>query len=248
MAKEPEDRFQSASALLQHLDQVFGRAADTTPPPLGEDEVAPQPTLPVRTMSDEFYLKVDAVEQLPGDRSLESQEMARSERRRWLVAVAIAAAALLVAGGAVIAHYRGEPARRPVAAAEPAPVPAAQPVVAPDAGASPAPPPTTDAAPAVQIAARVAEPAVHKPARDRRKKDPPGQPLVSPTDFDRRYREVARALDRLTTEKGDAAADSLSKKYFAIPYADALRSDSVRRDADRTLRTLASRIDAELKK
>jgi len=71
---------------------------------------------------------------------------------------------------------------------------------------------------------------------------------MTPADFDRRYREVGRQLDRLAQERGDAAAEALNKKYFDIPYADALRSDSVRKDADRTLRALSSRIGAELKK
>ena len=92
-----------------------------------------------------------------------------------------------------------------------------------------------------------------KPPRDRHKKEPivkaPATPqVVSQSDFDRRYRQVGALLDKLTNQRGDAAADALSKKYFSIPYADAIRSESVRRDADRALRTLASRIDKELKK
>ncbi len=255
MAKEPEDRFQTATAILHHLDQVFGRAADTLPPPIAEAVAVAAEEPPPRTMSDEFFMRVDEVDQLPGYPTLESQEMARTERRRWAIASAVAVAALLVTGGVLFAHYRSSPEKRPVAAADPPPPAiATQPDRAVRADAGAVAPAGVDAAPAVQVAAREPVAATHKPTRDRHKKDPPSHTtaapvaaVVTPADFDRRYRQVGALLDKLTQQKGDAAADPLSKKYFAIPYADALRSDSVRRDADRTLRTLASRIDAELK-
>ncbi len=262
MAKDPEQRFASAGALLSHLDQVFGRAADTQPPPL--EEAPPAAAVP-RTMSEELLGKVEEVESLPGHPTRESGLLARTERRRWLIAGGVALLALLVTGGALLVHGRGRSEdRRAAAPAEAAPDPTdphpAQPLAAavaavPDAGlaAAPAPPAVAaDAAP-VPIAAR--EP-TRKPIRERHKKDPASregtppstQPTVSPADFDRRYRQVGARLDKLTAQRGDAAADALSKKYFAIPYADAIRSDSVRRDADRALRTLAARIDAELEK
>ena len=156
---------------------------------------------------------------------------------------------LLIAGGVLWARYGGSDQERPTAVAEsepPAPEPVAlvpQPIAV-DAAPAIAPP---DAAPVV----------TEQPAekRDRRKKvdartaavtvPPPG--VVTPADFDRRYRQVGALLDKLTSQRGEQAADALRDKYFAIPYADALRSDSVRRDADRALRALASRISTELK-
>jgi eukaryotic-like serine/threonine-protein kinase len=272
MAKEPEKRFSSASALLAHLDTVFGRAADTEPPPVAMAELAEAAegdAAPVRTMSEEFFARADEieVEGLPGQPTRETGPIARAERRRWIIAGAVALTALLVTGGALYAHYRNRP-DRPVAEATPSapeqpasttPAPAA---TAPDAGAASTPTavtPAADAAP-VPVAAREATPSSptgsRKPPRDRGKKIPaagkettPAPPqVVSQSDFDRRYRQVGALLDKLTVQKGDAVADPLSKKYFSIPYADAIRSDSVRRDADRALRTLASRIATELKK
>ena len=279
MAKEAEKRFPSASALLAHLDTVFGRAADTEPPPMSETELPPvavaelaanaeaDPT-PVRTMSEEFFARADEIELegLPGQPTRETGRITRAERRRWIIAGAVALTALLVTGGALYAHYRSRP-DRPVAEATPsapeqpittAPAPAA---AVPDAGAAATPiavTPAVDAAP-VPVAARelTTSSTGRKPPRDRGKKipatgketaSPPPPQVISQDEFIRRYRQVGALLDKLTVQKGDAVADPLSKKYFAIPYADAIRSDSVRRDADRALRTLASRIATELKK
>jgi len=235
------------------------------PPPVAVAAEAGEP--PVRAMSDEFFLRGDEVAQLPVHATVESQEMVRTERRRWVFAIGIAVAALLVTGGVLFAHYRSSPEKHPVAAAadppQPAPATSSQPdlAVRADAGAvAPAgvgavAPAGVDAAPAVQVAAREPVATTHKPTQGRHKKDSPAHtaapaasPVVTPAEFDRRYREVGRELDRLTQQKGDAAADALSKKYFAIPYSDALRSDSVRGDADRALRSLSSRIGAELEK
>ncbi|HEU5060710.1 MAG TPA: serine/threonine-protein kinase, partial [Kofleriaceae bacterium] len=116
MAKEPEQRFASATALLAHLDQVFGRPADTEPPPIARGEAAAVAALPERTMSEEFFLRADDVEALPGEPTGESGVIARAERRRWVIAGAVAAAALLVAGGALFAHYRSRPERGELAA------------------------------------------------------------------------------------------------------------------------------------
>ena len=262
MAKEPEQRFASAGALLSHLDQTFGRAADTEPPPVAEETSAAEATEP-RTMSEEFFLRVEEVDALPGHPTVEGGRLARAERRRWLIAGGVAILALLVTGGALFAHYRNRAEEKRASAAEPVAASAqvdptaAPPVAKADAGvaAAPVPPPATaDAAP-VPVAAREPISATgRKPTRDRHKKEtsskpPPSSPsVVSQSDFDRRYRQVGALLDKLTNQRGDAAADALSKKYFSIPYADAIRSESVRRDADRALRTLASRIDKELKK
>jgi len=145
MAKEPEDRFQTATALLHHLDEVFGRAADTLPPPIAEADAEVPVAVPARTMSDEFFLQADEVERLPADNAIDTREMARSERRRWVIAGAVAIAALLVTGGALLKHYQSAGKERPVAAVDPSP-PAvatarrAEPVVQADAGASAAAP------------------------------------------------------------------------------------------------------------
>ncbi len=264
MAKEPEQRFASAGALLTHLDQLFGRAADTEPPPVAEEAPAVAEAAQPRTMSEEFFQRADEVDALPGPPTVEGGRLARAERRRWIIAGGVAIVALLVTGGALFAHYRNRAEEKRVASATPpvAGAPEVDPTPAPpavraDAGVAGAAVPTaapSDAAP-VPVAARDSGPTTgRKPTRDRPRKEtasrpaPPASSVVSQSDFDRRYRQVGALLDKLTTQRGDAAADALSKKYFAIPYADAIRSESVRRDADRALRTLASRIDAELKK
>jgi eukaryotic-like serine/threonine-protein kinase len=58
-----------------------------------------------------------------------------------------------------------------------------------------------------------------------------------------RYRTVGAALDELARTRGEAAAAPLRQRYFAIPYADALRTPSLRRDVDRELRRLRADID-----
>ena len=72
--------------------------------------------------------------------------------------------------------------------------------------------------------------------------------VVSPGEFDRRFRRVGKLLDRLASARGEAVTGPLRDSYFGVPYADAMRTESVRRDADRTLRHLTSRIEAELKR
>jgi serine/threonine-protein kinase len=273
MAKEPEQRFASAGALLTHIDQVFGRAADTEPPPVDEASVGPVAVAELaavaagapepRTMSEEFFLRGEEVDALPGHPTVEGGRLARAERRRWIIAGGVAILALLVTGGALFAHYRNRAEEKRASAAPPVagsgqvdPT-ASLPAVQADAGVAAAPVPTpasADAAPVPVAAREPVPPTGRKPTRDRHKKEtaskpPPSAPsVVTQADFDRRYRQVGALLDKLTNQRGDAAADALSKKYFSIPYADAIRSESVRRDADRALRTLASRIDAELKK
>jgi eukaryotic-like serine/threonine-protein kinase len=242
MAKQPEDRFQSAGALLHHLDQVFGRAADTLPPPLAETEPdvidEPPVAVPARSTSDELPVEVD---ELP-----DSVVMARTERRRWLIAGGVALAALLVAGGALLVHVRSSRAREPIARAG-AP-PAEPPVLAALADAGPAavpPAPVPDAAPVV------AREPTGKATRDGRKKDPQAHavaPVIGLEEFKHRYIKVGALLEKLTAARGEEATLALNKKYFDIPYADALRSEPVRRDADRALRALASRINAELER
>ena len=75
---------------------------------------------------------------------------------------------------------------------------------------------------------------------------PPAGP--TPGDFDKLYRRVGTLLDQLSSARGDAAAGALRDRYFEIPYADARRSDSVRRDAHRTLGELRGKIQALLAK
>ena len=268
MAKEPEQRFPSASALLTHLDQVFGRAADTEPPPVAEPDPGEPGQATDRTMSEEFFARASEieVESLPANPTRESGMISRAERRRWVFAGGVALIALLVTGAAIFAHDRSRPDRpqaeaTPPELAQPSAAAAPSAVDLPDAGAAATATAITPAAvaadAAVPVAAREPAPSAtsRKPPRDRGKKVPAGKgatappaQVVSPEDFGRRYRQVGVELDKLTTRKGDAVVDALSKKYFAIPYADAIRSESVRRDADRALRTLASRIASELKK
>jgi len=270
MAKDPAQRFPSAAALLSHLDAVFGRAADTLPPPVAPEESPPESPSEaalVRTMSEEFFRQVDQAGGLPAHPTQETGEMERSQRRRWVIAGAVALAAVLLTGGALVAHYRNRSLEKQTAAAPPAAggdtavvqpeLTAALPAAAPDAGtAEAAAAALSDAAPVEVAASEPAAAAGRKPPRDRRKKEPAAAarsaptaaPVVSQADFDRRYRRVGARLEKLGKERGEAAADALGKKYLEIPYADAIRSESVRRDADRVLRSLEPRIDAELKK
>jgi serine/threonine-protein kinase len=265
MAKEAADRFQSAADLLAHIDHVFGRkVSDTEPAPLPGDLV-------VEEVPD-FELPIAADTPPPSPRLTPPQASAAPlttgevvaitgavpRTRSRMVPIALGVTVMLGAGGALWASLRsgGETTvkERPLAAAE----------IPPDAGAATAPPtpsPVADAAVVPVAAPPDAAPATPsktrhgKRPRDRRPKEvvvtppiPPQPTGVTPAEFDKLYRRVGALLDRLSNAKGDAAAGALRDRYFKIPYADALRSDSVRKDAHRTLRTLSDKIEAQLAK
>lgn len=64
----------------------------------------------------------------------------------------------------------------------------------------------------------------------------------SAEDLTRRYRRIGRALDRLASKSGEDAAAPLRERFFAIPYADALRRQTLRRQVERDLRAIEGRI------
>jgi hypothetical protein len=77
---------------------------------------------------------------------------------------------------------------------------------------------------------------------------PAAAPVAETADqFRRQYLSVGKRLAELADQRGEAAVDPLRQRYFAIPYADSLRSDSIRKDAARVLRDLASAIDRQLR-
>jgi hypothetical protein len=71
--------------------------------------------------------------------------------------------------------------------------------------------------------------------------------VPSADDFRRRYVSVGSRLAELAESRGEAAVDPLRQRYFAIPFADSLRSDAIRRDAARVLRELDAAIARALK-
>jgi serine/threonine protein kinase len=77
---------------------------------------------------------------------------------------------------------------------------------------------------------------------------PAAPPVVSAKEFLGRYETVGRQLDLLAKKRGDAAVSNLRRRYLDIPLQDALRSEAVRRDADRTLRSIASRVTSANKR
>jgi len=76
---------------------------------------------------------------------------------------------------------------------------------------------------------------------------PPAEPVVSTQEFLRRYEQVGGQLDQLASKHGDAAVSPLRRRYMDIPLQDALRSEAVRRDADRNLKSIATRAARALK-
>jgi len=74
-----------------------------------------------------------------------------------------------------------------------------------------------------------------------------GDEQITIDDFRRQYLEVGARLADLANRRGEAAVDPLRQRYFAIPFADSLRSESIRRDAGRILRELATAIDRALR-
>ena len=76
----------------------------------------------------------------------------------------------------------------------------------------------------------------------------PAEDVVTTKEFLQRYEQVGRQLDRLASKRGDAAVAPLRRRYMDIPAADALRSEALRRDADRVLRSIAAGVARELAK
>jgi hypothetical protein len=65
--------------------------------------------------------------------------------------------------------------------------------------------------------------------------------VVSTEEFLRRYEQVGAQLDRLASKRGEEAVSPLRRRYLDVPLQDALRSEAVRRDADRNLKSIAQR-------
>ena len=273
MAKEPEDRFQSSADLLAHIDQVFGRTVrDTEPAPLPGDnlvEEVPDIELPIAAdtpaPSPKLAPAPKPVVPVPAGTTTDELLAATSDTptrgRSRAVPIALGVTVLLGAGGALWASLRSTEKDR---APEPAPIAAAGPSEQPEPDAVPEPVAAApDAAPAVP---EKTPPPKEKDRHGKSRKDRKGKTKtpavaeVKPTgetpaatgptaaDFDKLYRKVGGLLDQLSSAKGDTAAGALRDKYFKIPYADALRSESVRRDAHRTLGELRGKIQALLAK
>jgi hypothetical protein len=152
-------------------------------------------------------------------------------------------------------------AASPVTSPEPSGSAAGEPreealVAVPAASATAAPDPTeaaTEAAPAAGASEHAdAEPdraRTSKPARSSRRSGSRRQPHVEAAenqatpavesvplaDFRERYRTVGAQVDKLERRRGSSVARPLRDRYLAIPYFDALRVDSLRRDAYRKL-------------
>jgi hypothetical protein len=150
------------------------------------------------------------------------------------VAVAVADAGGVTAPDAAVVA-----AELPVDAAVAVVVP--EPEVAPDAGrrASPRPARADAGARVVVAPAPDAAPVVRRPAGEPR---PSGPGTVE--DFTARYRRVGAALDGLARAKGQQQAEPLRRRYFAIPFSDALREPSLRADAVQKLWQLEREIGA----
>ncbi|HKE14610.1 MAG TPA: protein kinase, partial [Kofleriaceae bacterium] len=143
------------------------------------------------------------------------------------------------------------------AAAAPAPADKSGPIEPPEMSeAEPASPPTTTAAGAApappdstgtDLAGQPAAPSTRQPpsapprrAPATRVQAPPagGAAPARPVDQNvmirqliHDYREVGQAIAALEVRKGDIAARYFRDRYFRVPYSDALRIPSVRRDA-----------------
>jgi hypothetical protein len=253
MAKDPEDRFASARAVLDELDGMgAGRAVRRDPkgsaPPaarhnvqLGFAATAAVPTTGPRPMAAVAPAPAEPTEKLP------------RRRTAHLVGAAcvVIAAALWVFGGrddrprraaappdpALLAVTGPAVEAAPPAAQLPAPAataPQPGPVVAPEPTLAPAPPAPEPVArrPAAPAGARPRAAAAASPSAD---------------DFRRQYILVGKRLAELADQRGEAAVDPLRQRYFAIPFSDSLRSDSIRRDAARVLRDLGGAIDRALR-
>jgi serine/threonine-protein kinase len=306
MAKDPAGRYQSARALLAHLDSAFGQA-DGHP-----DEEDLDATIQVTSSEQERALSIAelVISPLESSDQVSSGRTRRVHDTRWLIsggAVLLTLIAVVVA----LVLRGGDEARGKRAAAVPEPIPSASrdPGQAPAAGASshavsaatseptaspdpvrpPEPAPAAEARPIplppadrekpAEVAAPAAPPRPRERARPRARparakaertvkqtrvpetpestspaapevKETPvpplpavaADPVVSTREFLARYERVGNQLELLSSRKGEAAVASLRRRWMDIPLQDALRSEAVRRDADRSLRTIAIRV------
>jgi predicted Ser/Thr protein kinase len=210
MEKEPSDRYQSAAEVVDSLDQLY------MPPN-------------VRASSQSLSLP-----QMPVPPAL--------RRPIWpRVAAAAGLAALLLAGGVWWYARDGQPdatadMNGPATLVAPATITAPPPDAAVAAPADE--PPSAAAVPdkpaAERTTARRPRRIVKKPARPA-KADTMAAADVSLEEFRERYRAVGALVDRLERKRGSATARPLRERYLNIPYFDALRVDSLRRDAYRKL-------------
>ena len=74
---------------------------------------------------------------------------------------------------------------------------------------------------------------------------PPADPVISTKEFLSRYKAIGARLERIVAKRGESAVAKVRLRYQEIPVSDAMRSESVRRDADRTLRSITSRLDKD---
>jgi hypothetical protein len=72
--------------------------------------------------------------------------------------------------------------------------------------------------------------------------------IVKTSDLTSRYQAVGSAIERLASARGPAAAQPFRRAFSKIPFADALRKPALRREVDRDLRRLQSRVRRALKK
>jgi hypothetical protein len=77
---------------------------------------------------------------------------------------------------------------------------------------------------------------------------PDAAAVISTKEFLSRYKAIGARLERIVARRGEAAVSKVRLRYQEIPVADAMRSESVRRDADRTLKSITSRLDKDFGK
>ncbi len=243
MAKDPQDRPASAREVLARLDGWAGGRAV-----LREAKGSARPS-PPRASVQLGYAETAAVP-TTSPTSLASIAEAGSRERTEKIArrsaARVAGAALLLGAlGFWFVQHRGDRPDSVVAPPEdsstlavPGPAIAESPAPPPAAAAEP-PPPATRPEPAPPRAPRRSVAVRPRPAA--------APAAVSPERFQRQYLTVGKRLADLADQQGEAAVDPLRRRYFAIAYADSLRSDSIRRDAARVLRELETAIDRQLR-
>jgi len=107
----------------------------------------------------------------------------------------------------------------------------------------PEPPPAP--APASAAAASATKPAEQPTAAAATPAAQPSEPVVPYKEFIARYRAVGERIDRIIAKRGEAAVGKLQQRYSEIAVQDAARSESLRRDYDRALRTISARLDKQ---
>jgi eukaryotic-like serine/threonine-protein kinase len=250
MAKAPGDRYQSARQVIEALDALGDAPVPDELEPAPGPAVAPAPQ---RSRAGARIVALAAVVLAagavaffvlrgdPGDAATVTEPAAQPGPER-VVATEAEPVVTPVATGTET-ETETEPETEPETETEPATETGPETETEPATGPGPEPQPKR-----TSITRRTPEPEPEPELEPEPEPEPAAQPAITVASLGDLYRRVGADVNRLGTEAGDSRAAALRRRYFAIPYSDALRTPDLRREVVRRLEDLHDDIKEELSK